>query len=64
MVVLIFDVSLDTCLAQNAARDPRVDPDVITRQYGLLEEAKQTLRREAYAAIHRVAGEPMAGFLR
>ena len=61
-VVLIFDVPLDTCLAQNAARGRRVDPEVIARQYELFDEAKQALPREGYAAIQSVPGKPLAGF--
>ena len=57
VMVLVFDVPLDSCLAQNATRGRRVDPEVIARQYELFEEAKLALPTEGYTEIHTVRNE-------
>lgn len=52
-VAVIFDISLEHCLAQNAARpDRQVPDDVVRRHLGQLAQARTQLSGEGYAQIH------------
>jgi protein phosphatase len=53
-VVLVLDVPLETCLAQNEERARRVPPEVIELHYDRFEEARSALPAEGYDAVHVV----------
>ncbi|HEX8271225.1 MAG TPA: AAA family ATPase [Longimicrobiaceae bacterium] len=53
-VVLVLDVPLETCLAQNLERARRVPPEVIELHYAQFEEARSALPAEGYDAVHVV----------
>ena len=55
VVAVAFDVSLERCLAQNAARPDRCVPEaVVRRHYREMVGALRRLPQEGYAAIHLV----------
>jgi len=60
VVAVAFDVSLERCLAQNAARpDRRVPEDVVRRHCREMRRALQLLPVEGYVVIEVIAGEGM-----
>ena len=62
VVAIAFDLSLERCLAQNAARpERRVPEDVVRRQHGQMERALAQLPGEGYARIEILADEDMPG---
>ena len=61
-VAVVFDVTLERCLAQNEARpDRRVPADVVRRHHRELQQALQRLPAEGYAAIETITDEVMDG---
>lgn len=54
VVALVFDVPVDLCLERNQARERRVGPEAIIRQFEQFERAKTLLPEEGYAAVHTV----------
>ncbi len=55
VVAIAFDVSLERCLAQNAARpDRRVPEEVVRRHHREMGTALARLPSEGYAAVHRI----------
>ena len=54
-VVLVLDVPLATCLAQNLERDRRVPPEVIELHHAQLAAARDALPTEGFDAVHVVA---------
>ena len=61
LVVLVTDVPLEMCLAQNLQRSRRVAPEVIEMHYRQYEEAMAALPAEGYHAVHRVGPETRVG---
>jgi len=60
VVAVVFDVSLERCLAQNAMRPGRKVPEAVVRRHE--RELRRTLERlpdEGYAAIHIVGRDEM-----
>jgi protein phosphatase len=61
VAAVVFDVTLERCLRQNAARPGRrVPDDVVRRQHAQLQAAMPALPREGYAEI-RVVGDAEMG---
>jgi protein phosphatase len=55
VVAVVFDISLDRCLAQNMARPDRHVPDDVVRKHcSQLTDARPRLPSEGYMAIHFV----------
>ncbi len=50
VVVLAFSVPLEVCLERNARRPRRVPPEVVERQFRLLQEALERIPTEGYDA--------------
>ncbi len=60
-VAVVFDLSLDRCLAQNRTRpDRRVPDDVVRRHHAQLRQLTTRLQVEGYAAIQRITDAEMA----
>lgn len=60
VVAVVFDVSLDRCLAQNHARpDRRVPDEVVRRQHAQLRASMARLPAEGYAAIKVLGDDDM-----
>ncbi len=57
VVVLVMDVPLATCLAQNLERVRRVPPEVIELHHAQLVEARGALAEEGYHAVYPVGPE-------
>jgi len=58
---IVFDLSLERCLEQNAARLERQVPEaVVRRQHRQLRSAIERLPGEGYAAIHRLHDSDIA----
>lgn len=52
-VAIVFDLSLERCLAQNRARPDRLVPDdVVRRHHAELQRALEQLPTEGYAEVH------------
>ena len=52
-LAVVFDASLDRCLAQNAARPGRRVPDtVVRRHHAQLQAALRALPGEGFSAVH------------
>ena len=55
VVAIVFDLSLERCLEQNAVRSERQVPEtVVRRHHQQLQAALPRLPDEGYAAIHRL----------
>lgn len=61
VVVLVLDVPIERCLAQNEARDRRVRPEVVEWQYRMFERAREAVPNEGYAAVHTVGPGAVGG---
>ena len=60
VVAIAFDLSLERCLAQNAARhERRVPEDVVRRHQAQLQRALAQLPDEGYAMIEDITDEDM-----
>jgi predicted kinase len=58
---IVFDLSLERCLEQNAVRLERQVPEaVVRRQHRQLRSAIERLPGEGYAAIHRLHDSDIA----
>lgn len=55
VIVLEFEASLDTCLAQNRRRARFVPEHVIQKHVNLATQAHAELGREGYAALHTIS---------
>jgi protein phosphatase len=61
VVAVVFDLSLERCLAQNHARpDRRVPDEVVRRHHAQLRGLDAKLPAEGYASIHVLADGDMA----
>ncbi len=61
-VVVVFDISLDRCLQQNAARPGRSVPEAVVRRHReALPDVLARLPREGYAAILHLRDADMDG---
>jgi protein phosphatase len=61
-VAVVFDIPLERCLAQNAARAERRVPEaVIRRHHRQLQETLATLHQEGYAQIRVVTASDLPG---
>jgi protein phosphatase len=49
---IVFDVSMETCLARNAARTRKVPQGALMNQYGLLERTVRTIKKEDFNYVH------------
>ncbi|MBK9315668.1 MAG: AAA family ATPase [Acidobacteria bacterium] len=55
VVAIVFDVSLETCLANNRRRNHRsVDEGAVRQHVVVMERIMEKLEGEGYAAIHRL----------
>ncbi|MCI0486384.1 MAG: AAA family ATPase [Blastocatellia bacterium] len=46
--LLVFDISLETCLARNAARSRVVPEEILLRQYAMFENARRSIDRDGF----------------
>jgi len=61
VVAVVFDVSLERCLAQNRARPDRSVPESVVRKHHTeLQRALEQLPDEGYVAVHRLREDEMA----
>ena len=61
-VAVAFDVSLERCLTQNAARpDRRVPEEVVRRHHREMTAALRRLPQEGYAAVHVLTDAEIGG---
>ena len=62
VIAVVFDLSLERCLAQDAARPGRRLPaEVVRRQHRQSRSAIEHLPAEGYGAIHRLRDSDIAG---
>lgn len=52
--VIVFDVSLDTCLARNSSRRRRVPEDAVRNQFQLLEETLSSIEQEGFDYLFKL----------
>jgi protein phosphatase len=52
--VIVFDVTIETCLARNAARKRNVPREAISDQFRLLENTLRTIHSEGFSYVHRL----------
>jgi protein phosphatase len=58
VIAIVFNLTLETCLAHNLARDHRqVPPEVIEQQFIDLQSARLRLHREGYLRIYQLNEE-------
>jgi predicted kinase len=58
-VVLLFDVSLATCLERDAKRERTVGQPVIERQYHLFEQTRSAIKQEGFDQVIELSAQDM-----